>query len=292
MLAIIGHSDDRKLDSVSTKKDAVPGKTTKKPLRRYHYYLHRDTTLAESVADLQPPWQTGIVRKVLDGLGRRGGSLDALDVVRRGGSRESRYSGDSSSVEDAEKAAGHRPGIIAGGAEGNDPEDEEGEDKFEVPAAPNNSAHLARPTTRRVGQDSVAPSRASHDGHGDGSVVVEGKAVASQTASLAATPKQAATVAADKQQGEQVTARGVAAVGTAAAEGGMPEIPDRFRAGVVSRLAETCDAFQTSIRRAVLNYVLLDAGQRDRLGAHTHAICSSFFVLPQSSRRHSTVVWT
>lgn len=44
------------------------------------------------------------------------------------------------------------------------------------------------------------------------------------------------------------------------------EIPDVLRAGVSQCLDEACVAFCRSVRRAVLNYVLLDAGQRHRLG--------------------------
>lgn len=45
------------------------------------------------------------------------------------------------------------------------------------------------------------------------------------------------------------------------------EVPDVLRAGVSECLDEACKAFRRSVRRAILNYVLLDAGQRHRLGA-------------------------
>lgn len=48
---------------------------------------------------------------------------------------------------------------------------------------------------------------------------------------------------------------------------GRDEVPDALKNGVGTCLDEACDAFRKSIRRAVLNYVLLDAGQRHRLGA-------------------------
>lgn len=45
------------------------------------------------------------------------------------------------------------------------------------------------------------------------------------------------------------------------------EIPEALAEGVDVCLEEACDMFRRSIRRAVLNYVLLDKGQRVRLGA-------------------------
>lgn len=43
-------------------------------------------------------------------------------------------------------------------------------------------------------------------------------------------------------------------------------VPKRLRAGIDSCLEEACVTFRRSIRRSVLNYALLDAGQRNRLG--------------------------
>lgn len=44
------------------------------------------------------------------------------------------------------------------------------------------------------------------------------------------------------------------------------EVPDALVEGINVCLEEACDTFRRSIRRAVLNYVLLDKGQRVRLG--------------------------
>lgn len=49
------------------------------------------------------------------------------------------------------------------------------------------------------------------------------------------------------------------------------EIPEALAEGVDICLEEACDTFRRSIRRAVLNYVLLDKGQRVRLGASNRA---------------------
>lgn len=43
-------------------------------------------------------------------------------------------------------------------------------------------------------------------------------------------------------------------------------VPEGLREGVNNCLEGACEAFQRSVRRAILNYVLLDAGQRERLG--------------------------
>eukprot|EP00752_Nemacystus_decipiens_P012854 g11381.t1 len=253
---------------------------------RYHYYLQRDTTFAESVTDLQPPWQAGIVRKVLDGLHRPGGGGGGDDDGyslssngyhgRRAGTPESSCSGDSG-PEDAGGAAGRRAGSGAtaaaaegcsAGGEGADPDDEEeGEDKFEVSAGLG-SPRLAGSMATRVGQR-LEPARTGGGGGGRGGsapVATDGEKVAPPAASTAtATPTMKAAIVAPRRQEEGDTVKaGARARGAAAA--GMPNIPERFRASLESRLGETCDAFQTSIRRAVLNYVLLDEGQRDRLG--------------------------
>ena len=247
--------------------------------RRYHYYLQRDTTLAESVSGLQPTWQAGIVRKVLDGLKCGGGRnhLRGDNSDRRGGgtSEGSSCSGDSSGPEDAGDAAGTESAAAAAAGEGaEDGEDaeegEEDQDKFEVTATPGRSPRLAGSTVTRVGQGSDL-SRAGDGGCGGGaSAVVGGEHPASPTATpAAATPAENnAGATTRRQEGQAAAGAGVggAVAAAAAAAAGMPEIPDCFRPGVESRLGETCAAFQTSIRRAVLNYVLLDAGQRDRLG--------------------------
>lgn len=262
--------------------------------RRYHYYLQCDPTLAESVTSLQPPWQAGIVRKVLDGLDRgRGNNPRGHDNNGRRGGRSDRSSDGGSCSEDVEGTTGGKPGnracrrpaetesaAVGEGAEARDDdpeEDEEGEDKFEASAAPS-SAHLAGSIMMRAGQGSE-PTRAS--GGGGGTLVgVDGETEVSPTMSSAATSTDKTAVDVAKRQARQVAAgAGAAAMATAA---GMPEIPDRFKAGVESRLGETSDAFQTSIRRAVLNYVLLDAGQRNRLG--TRSLVLGF----QSSHPHST----
>lgn len=220
------------------------------------------------------------MRKVLQGLRRGGGGdgdgygLSGHDNDRHGGVSKSSCSGDSS-LEDAEDASGYKPGGRAGGAPraegaaataeegpGADPEEDEedGEDgdKFEVDGPPN-SPHLAG-STLRAGQGLGPPRGASDGGRGGASAVIfDGEAVAPRTNSAAAAIPTIPTAAAQGKAGARAATREAAAVG-------MPEVPDRFRAGVEFRLGETCDAFQTSIRRAVLNYVLLDPGQRNRLG--------------------------
>eukprot|EP00903_Cladosiphon_okamuranus_P012758 g11926.t1 len=246
---------------------------------RYHYYLQCDRTLAESVICLQPPWKAGIVRKILAGLDRddgnnpRGHDNSNRSVVRSDSSSD----GDSCSVNLADTPGG-KSGIRTGrspagtesaavpqGAEATDDdpeEDEEGEDKFEVGAAPS-SGHLAG-STMMCAVQGLEPARVS--GGGGGTLVgvgVDGEIVASPTKSPAAASTDKTVIDAAKRQARHVT-QGAGPGAVAAA--GMPEIPDRFKAGMEARLGETCDAFQTSIRRAVLNYVLLDAGQRGRLG--------------------------
>ncbi|CAM9985812.1 unnamed protein product [Scytosiphon promiscuus] len=199
---------------------------------RYHRYIRRDPTLAESVTVLQPPWQVGIVRKVLEGLKRGfGGGRAGIDSFYLGEGTRDKYFGDGSidqyGGEDSscgsgagedKPTIGKRDGGRVGGAGagaaavsrdygeeggGNDEDYEENQDSFEVSGgACKPPAEPAR-TARRLGVK--APS-------------------------------------------------------------GMPDVPERLKAGVESRLEEACDAFRGSIRRAVLNYVLLDAGQRNRLG--------------------------
>lgn len=67
----------------------------------------------------------------------------------------------------------------------------------------------------------------------------------------------------DAHIGERRSTEAVAAKRAAARQLGLPE---GLRAGVASCLEDVCVTFRRSIRRAVLNYALLDAGQRNRLG--------------------------
>lgn len=253
---------DRALD-----QHDLPGKKHLKH-RRYHYYLHCDPTLAESVTCLQPPWQAGIVRKILDGLDHGGGgkSPSGHDSTRHRGTSHS-SSDSSSGADDIEDEAGCKQGNRGGRrptgtessattGEGAEAEEAEGGGgKVDVGAAPS-SAPRAGSTTPRSGQG-WEPARNS--GGGGAPFAVEKTTEEPPTASPAATRTcKAAAVTLRHQEGQVTAGAGAAA--------GMPGIPERFRAGVESRLGETCHAFQTSIRRAVLNYVLLDAAQRDRLG--------------------------
>lgn len=253
---------------------------------RYHYYLQRDTTLGGSVTCLQPPWQAGIVQKVLDGLKRAdvgGGGGDSGGCGRRNlggrgnntgdGTSDSSYSAESG-PDDAENVVGYKPGGRTGrsaagtestaagdGAQVDPEEDEEDGDKFEVNDPPG-SPGLAGSTMRL--RRELEPERASERGRGDAVVVVGGEAAASLPASLTPTPTRTRVPVAKRREAQGAALGGGGRREVAAM--GMSEIPDRYKEEVKARLCETCDAFETSIRRAVLNYVLLDPGQRDRLG--------------------------
>ncbi|CAM9159174.1 unnamed protein product, partial [Ectocarpus sp. 8 AP-2014] len=267
---------------------------------RYHHYIQCDSTLAESVTVLQPPWQAGIVRKVIHGLSGRGGGGGG------GGGRcntSSRHSGTprgwdvekSNDEEDTSSESdngGAGVGGIGGGRysrpggkdvggtgtenipakdaqEGGEGEEEEGEegDVFEVhvegPAPVAKTAqHKVPHLAMTSGGDQPPQSPTTNSGGGRG-VVGGGSVFISRVdgAPRATAFNHAANTA---KRSRARTPRGV--VGPGPGEARMPEVPDGWKSGVEARLEETCEAFRASIRRAVLNYVLLDAGQRDRLG--------------------------
>lgn len=160
----------------------------------------------------------------------------------------------------------------------NDDDSDEDQDVFEVggaaPSPPPGPAPAAGygqrgqtnlGTNGPSGEVTGAAAGAINAGNGGGGATFTPQAAMSPTASTVQrmggqTPQR---VEAGSGVMAVVTDRGVAA-----GEGtGMPEVPQGLKAGVETRLEEACDAFRGSIRRAVLNYVLLDAGQRDRLGA-------------------------
>lgn len=254
---------------------------------RYHCYIQCDPTLAESVAVLQPPWQVGIVRKVLDGLKHEdNGRLD-------GETSEHSSCEDNSSLEEDnhhDAATGGRRnnnqhGSTAVGTAGQgggtaadieeELEDGEEEDQFEVDGPPNDSRGRVFSSASRA-----ATRSRNLGGGGTTAGVVVGDEIPATTG-LAATPIDP-PVATAKRKGARVPADKTGGVGGAL---GLPQVPDKLKVGVESRLEETCDAFRTSIRRAVLNYVLLDAGQRDRLGTYARRARAS------DSRSSSSCVW-
>ncbi|CAM9601528.1 unnamed protein product, partial [Ectocarpus fasciculatus] len=265
---------------------------------RYHHYIQCDSTLAESVTVLQPPWQAGIVRKVLHGLsGRVGGGGGGCNTsghhngpsrgwdVQRGNDEE-----DTSSESDNAGAGGigggryNRPGgkDVEGtgtenipatnaqeGGEEEEEEEEEGEegDLFEVNVeGPAPAAKTARPQVPplAVTGDRDHPPQSPKTNSGGGRGVGGGGSVFSSGVDGAPRATAFNRAANTAKRSRARTPREV--VGRGAEGVRMPEVPDGWRAGVETRLEETCEAFRASIRRAVLNYVLLDAGQRDRLG--------------------------
>lgn len=249
---------------------------------------------------MQPPWQVGIVRKVLNGLKREGsrgkGSGRGHDTscsYRDGGrhdgetSEHSSLNGSSSLEEDSDNGDDAVAAVEAGEDEDEEEVDEgEEEDRFEVDdvvppddsrggrvfSLATRSKRFSKASTRSNGVGSGVGG-AGGDGNVGGyggttatSAVLGGDEIpAIAVSAAAATPTDSALVvaatttasAAAKRKGARVFIDGAVA---------LPEIPEALKAGVESRLEETCCAFRTSIRRAVLNYVLLDARQRDRLG--------------------------
>lgn len=236
---------------------------------------------------LQPPWQAGIIRKVIGGLDRtgvRGTSGDGIwtshhNRGRSGGSSDSGSSDGGSGFENSNGRAGSRTGGVAGkraqklatgegrrsgggeeeveGEEGEEGEAEAG-DWFEINRSPNSSPVPGAVT----GQGSAAQGAA--DGAG-------------AAAAGGARPAPAADAAVPAgQRGEarrRLEAAGVSGVSSSAS--GMPDVPDGLKDGVQSCLEEACAAFRTSIRRAVLNYILLDGGQRDRVGTSEALPCAA-----------------
>ncbi|CBJ27106.1 similar to Dynein heavy chain 3, axonemal (Axonemal beta dynein heavy chain 3) (Ciliary dynein heavy chain 3) [Ectocarpus siliculosus] len=269
---------------------------------RYHHYLQCDSTLAESVTVLQPPWQAGIVRKVVHGLsgrgggggggcggggcntsGRHSGTPRGWDLEKSNDEEDTSSESDNGGVGVRGIGGGRysRPGCKdVGGTgtenipakdaqEGGEGEEEEGEegDVFEVHVE--GPAPVAKTAQHKVpylavtsGGDQPPQSPTTNSGGGRG--VVGGGSVF--TSRVDGTPRATAfnRAANTAKRPRARTPRGVAGPGPGEAR--MPEVPDGWKAGVEACLEETCEAFRASIRRAVLNYVVLDAGQRDRLG--------------------------
>ncbi|CAB1120679.1 unnamed protein product [Ectocarpus sp. CCAP 1310/34] len=259
---------------------------------RYHHYIQCDPTLAESVTVLQPPWQAGIVRKVIHGLSGRGGGGGGCGGCNTSGchtgtsrGRDVEKSNDEEDTSSESDNAGAGVWGIGGGrysrpggkgvegtgtenvptkdaqdggeGEGEEEEGEEG-DLFEVhvegpsPLA-KTAQHKVPPLAVTSGRDHPPQSPTTNSSGGRG--VGGGASVFSSRVNRAADTAKRLRAR---------TPRGV--VGPGPGEVRMPELPGGWKAGVEARLEETCESFRSSIRRAVLNYVLLDAGQRDRLG--------------------------
>lgn len=248
---------------------------------------------------LQPPWQAGIIRKVLHGLSGRGGggggggcTSGHHNGTSRGWDVEKCNDEEDSSSESDTAGAGvggvgggrhNRPGgkdeegtgtenIPAKDAqEGGEGEEEEGEegDLFEVHVeGPAPAAKTARPQVPPLAvtssRDQIPQSRRTNSGGGRG--VGSGGSLFRNRVDGAPGATALNRAANTSKRWRARTPGGVVGPGPGVR---MPKVPDGWKAGVETRLEETCEAFRASIRRAVLNYVLLDAGQRDRLGANT-----------------------
>lgn len=222
---------------------------------------------------LQPPWQAGIARKVIGGLGHTGdGGTSGMETSPHNRGRSGSGSSDGDSVlENTNEGTGSRAGgggmgkralkpapgegrrsgtceQEEGGEQGDEGEGEAG-DWFEINRSPNSSPVPGAVT----GQCSEAPGAAN------------GCSVAAAGGARPAPATDAAVPAGRRGEARRrIEAARVSA--TSAAAAGMPDVPDGLKDGVESCLEEACAAFQTSIRRAVLNYILLDRGQRDRVG--------------------------
>lgn len=253
-------------------------------LDRYHYYLQCDTALAESVAVLQPLWKADIVQNVLNGL-NSGGHLNDVrdhtseeewfDQTSEEGSEDSAMgsvgnvppSGKGKKEKQADRISRTNGGVstcIPGTGPpatedlSEDEADEDG-DHFDADNPPgpsrltgvHKSERFEIPKTTGVGDANPA-------GHG------EGGEHASTTGGFHA-DKRVDTPSINSARPGVVAGHG-RKVRAASTLERIEAVPEGLKEGVQSCLDEACDAFRMSIRRAVLNYVLLDAKQRNRLG--------------------------
>lgn len=256
---------------------------------RYYYYLHYDTALAESVAALQPTWRAGTIKKVLSGLTFRRSSCygsnsrdeevttresseawleddlvnDAVDffppetfLAKTRITTQKQHSMDTRQMlrrsRCASKGSGLDPGQYSPSAveeEGEKGEENKRRDRVQM-------GHLSRPLH--------LPSEAYSKQSREASSVSIGVATPRggvETTLVAPATKTLQDVAVCSQKEKRRSA---------AVEGDTSdtfELPEKWKDGVEGCLKEASKEFQRSIRRSILNYVLLDPGQQERLGA-------------------------
>lgn len=258
--------------------------------QRYHHYIECDAAFAESIVMLQAPWQTGIVANVLHGLPRgtvssNAGDDDTLSEDRSDDSSEApretnggnTFLNENPSHDDAtvRKVDDEGKKLLSTGdshasengftamagkvrKEGREEvgDAEGGDDCFEIniPLISLGALAETRETTRSL-ENPWTSARGSKAGSAGRSVPASPEDDAPPDKKASAPRDTAAAYRGGKKRwappGDEE----------------QGQIPEELKEGMQRCLDEACEVFRWSIRRSVLNYVLLDAGQRKRLGA-------------------------
>lgn len=187
--------------------------------------------------------------------------------LQAGDSRESRATcvglGGGTGGLTPDRSGGNAPTEKSDG----DDDDEEDEDRFDIDEPPSasrfpSSAHVAQ------GVESCTPRG------GDDGVVGVG---ATNRGVLNAARTTAITMSGATTNNHKGKKRPAVTTATAGSIGEHVEVPGVFKERVEAFLEEACSAFRGSVRRAVLNYVLLDRGQRHRLGTFSRGQTNAFY---------------